>query len=414
MELLLILIYVSFCYVIFKLFKIPVNQWSLATSTLGGIIGIAFLMLVMNYNHPFTDNARIYFVATPVLPGVKGRVIEVPVAANTPLKAGDELFKIDPKPYQYAVDQKKAMLAEAEQNVDQLKAAYDAALATVKEATASRDRTKQAFDRFASANNGARRGNGAAPYSELEVENRRGVYLAAEATLQTAEARAEQARIAAQSQISGVNTTVARLQAELADAEYDLEQTVTRAPGAGFVTQLSLRPGMYVVPAPLRPVMVFVHTDKRDKALGAAFRQNSLQRVRAGDDAEVAFDAVPGRVFQGQGASRVVDAVAGGQLQANGTLVDPSARPDESRALAVIDVVDDISAYQIPLGAEAQVCRLHRVLASRFDDTKNPAAHAELAELHLPRRALTIREKPKVVSFAAAFDQNQRTRRHRE
>jgi hypothetical protein len=33
----LILIYVSTCYVIFKIFKIPVNQWSLATSALGRI-----------------------------------------------------------------------------------------------------------------------------------------------------------------------------------------------------------------------------------------------------------------------------------------------------------------------------------------------------------------------------------------
>jgi hypothetical protein len=79
MELLLILIYVSICYVVFKLFRIPVNQWSLATAALGGIIGITFLLLVMNYNHPFTNNARIYFAATPILPGVKGRVIEVPV-----------------------------------------------------------------------------------------------------------------------------------------------------------------------------------------------------------------------------------------------------------------------------------------------------------------------------------------------
>ena len=31
MELLLILIYVSLCYVVFKIFRIPVNQWSLAT-----------------------------------------------------------------------------------------------------------------------------------------------------------------------------------------------------------------------------------------------------------------------------------------------------------------------------------------------------------------------------------------------
>jgi len=99
MELLLILIYVSLCYFVFKVFKIPVNQWSLATAALGGIIGIALLLLIMNYNHPFTTNARIYFAVTPVLPAVRGRVIEVPVETNKPLKEGDVLFRIDPKPY---------------------------------------------------------------------------------------------------------------------------------------------------------------------------------------------------------------------------------------------------------------------------------------------------------------------------
>src|SRR5690349_20313273 len=125
MELLLALIYVSFCVVIFKIFKIPVNQWSLSTATLGGIAGIFLLLLVMNYNHPFTTNARIYFPVTPILPTVKGRVIDVPVRSNTPLKDGDILFRIDPKPYEYVDDQRKAALAEAEQNVSQLKASLD-------------------------------------------------------------------------------------------------------------------------------------------------------------------------------------------------------------------------------------------------------------------------------------------------
>ena len=127
MELLLILIYVSICYVVFKVFRIPVNQWSLATAVLGGIIGIALLLLIMNYNHPFTTNARIYFAVTPVLPSVRGRVIEVPVQPNAPLKEGDVLFRIDPQPYQYIVDQRRAALAEAEQNVRQLKAGLDQA-----------------------------------------------------------------------------------------------------------------------------------------------------------------------------------------------------------------------------------------------------------------------------------------------
>jgi multidrug resistance efflux pump len=98
MELLLILIYVSICWVVFKLFRIPVNQWSWVTAALGGIIGIALLLLIMNYNHPFTKNARIYFAVTPVLPTVRGRVVEVAVKENAPLKEGDVLFRIDPKP----------------------------------------------------------------------------------------------------------------------------------------------------------------------------------------------------------------------------------------------------------------------------------------------------------------------------
>jgi multidrug resistance efflux pump len=110
-------IYLAFCFAVFKIFRIPVNQWSLSTAGLGGIFGIVLLLLTMNYNHPFTTKARIYFAITPVLSGVRGRVIEVPVETNVPLKAGDVLFRIDPKPFEYVVSQKKAALAEAEQNV---------------------------------------------------------------------------------------------------------------------------------------------------------------------------------------------------------------------------------------------------------------------------------------------------------
>ncbi|MGC2825355.1 MAG: HlyD family secretion protein [Pseudolabrys sp.] len=346
MEILLILIYVSFCYVIFKLFRIPVNQWSLATATLGGVIGIALLLLVMNYNHPFTTNARIYFPVTPVLPTVKGRVIEVPVQSNVPLKEGDELFRIDPKPYQYVVDQKKAALAEADQNVKQLKSGLDQATAAAERANAQLTLAQQTYDRQVEL---LEKKVVAQATVDTAIRNLE----AARQTLTGARADEERARLASTSNIGGVNTTVARLTAELADAQYDLDQTVTRAPSNGFVTQLGLRPGMYVIPQPLRPVMVFVNTDEGDKIMGAAFQQNSLQRVKAGDEAEVAFDAVPGRVFKGK-VRQVIDAIAAGQLQPTGTLVDPGALTS-GRALATIDIEEDLSNYQIPLGAAAQV-----------------------------------------------------------
>ena len=320
MELLLIGIYVALCFVIFKLFRIPVNQWSLSTAALGGIAGIALLLLFMNYNHPYTANARIYFAVTPVLPSVRGRVIEVPVATNTPLKEGDELFRIDPKPYQYTLDQKKAQLADAEQNVMKLKASLDQATAAAEQAEAQRLLAQQNYDRQAEL------------FSKKVIAQvtldtfTRNLETATQA-LAGARAEEERARLANSSNIGGVNTEVARLRAEVADAEYDLEQTVTRAAATGFVTQVALRPGMYVVPAPLRPVMIFVNTDERDRALGAAFQQNSLQRVNTGDEAEVAFDAVPGRVFKGQ-VRFVQAAIASGQMQATGTLADYGAETD--------------------------------------------------------------------------------------
>jgi multidrug resistance efflux pump len=169
-----------------------------------------------------------------------------------------------------------------------------------------------------------------------------------------AKAEEERARLAFTSNIGGVNTAVAKARSELADAEFDLEQTTTRAAGPGFVTQVSLRPGMYVIPTQLQTAMLFINTGNRDHELGAAFQQNSPQRVDAGDDAEVAFDAVPGRVFSAKVRS-LVDAIASGQLATTAALVEPATLTTVGRAVAIIDVSDEMYNYQIPLGSTAQV-----------------------------------------------------------
>jgi multidrug resistance efflux pump len=345
MELLLIATYTAICYAVFKIFRIPVNKWTVPTAVLGGIFMIAAILLVMNYNHPFTATARIYFATTPILPSVKGRVIEVPVKPNTPLKEGDVLFRLDPRPYQYVVDQRKAMLAEAEQTVKQLKAALDKAQAAVERVKSQVSLAQIEYDRQSTLVE-----KKVVAQTVLDVATRN--LDAAKQAFSESEAAAESARLAYESEIGGVNTTVARLQAELSDAQYDLDQTVMRAPGPGYVTQMALRPGMYVIPAPLRPVMVFIHTD--DRQLAAGFQQNALQRVRTGDEAEVAFDGIPGRVFKGN-VKYVLDAIATGQLQATGVLQDMGGDIPGGRAVALIDIDEDTSGYNIPGGAEAQV-----------------------------------------------------------
>jgi multidrug resistance efflux pump len=347
MEILLVLIYAGFCVLVFKFCRVPVNQWTLMTAAMGGIFGLGLLLLTMNYNHPYTKNGRIYFAVTPILPGVKGRVIEVPVTTNVPLKEGDVLFKIDPKPFEYVVQQRKAALAEAEQNVAQLKTKLDQASANTQRANTQLQLAQENYDRqsvlFQQKD---------IAQATLDTYTRN--LDTAKQTLAGAQAQEENARLAYTSNIGGVNTSVARLQAELNDAQYDLDQTITRAPSNGFVTQVSLRPGMYAVPVPLRPVMVFVNTDPKDKQLTGAFWQNSLQRVQSGDPAEVSFDAVPGHVFKGQ-VGILINAIPNGQLEPSGAMLDMGDVPLGGRALATINLTDDVSGYTIPLGSACEI-----------------------------------------------------------
>jgi multidrug resistance efflux pump len=307
-------------------------------------------MLTMNYNHPFTKQARIYFLTTPIMSYVRGPIVSVEVKSNVPLKKGDVLFRVDPEPFEIELEKRRAGLADAEQSVKQLKSAVDAETADVQQAIAVRNQAEQAFRRVDEANSGARQAGRAAPFADVELENRRGTFLAAQAALASAAVALEQARLAYDSQYNGVAVAVAKLRADVRDAEYDLEQSVVRAPGPGSVPQQTLRPGMMALP--LRPVMTFVHAD--EQYFIAAFEQNSLQRIRPGDEAEIAFDALPGQIVKGRVRS-IIDAMAPGQIQPGGSLIDPSTITGSGRTLAVIDITDDVSAYNLPGGAEAQV-----------------------------------------------------------
>jgi multidrug resistance efflux pump len=88
MDLLLILTYAAICYGVFKLFKIPVNAYTLLTAVLGGVFLLGFLLLAMNYNHPYTKEARFFYFTTPIVPTVSGRVVEVVARPGQHLKGG--------------------------------------------------------------------------------------------------------------------------------------------------------------------------------------------------------------------------------------------------------------------------------------------------------------------------------------
>jgi len=348
MDLLLILTYTAICIAIFKIFKIPLTKWTVPTAILGGIVIVGALILLMNYNHPYTPYAKEVFVTVPINPAVRGIVTEVEVEPNVPIKKGDVLFRLDPRPFEAIVKQRRAALVAAEQEVPQLEAAWKTAQASVERATADKDRTKSAFERYAK---GKKRGGANSPFTELELDNKRQLYLASEANLSAARAEELRVRLAFESNVDGVNTKVAGIQGQLEKALFDLEMTVVRAPSDGMVTQMALRPGIVAVPMPLRSLVSFIPDEQRYFA--GAFWQNSLLRLKEGDEAEVILDAAPGVVFKGR-VAKILPAMAEGELQSRGVLISSMVLMPRGRAIVLIELDDHDMEKAFPAGVAGQ------------------------------------------------------------
>jgi RND family efflux transporter MFP subunit len=77
------------------------------------------LFIPMNWGAP-QGSALVVRNSIAIVPDVAGEVIEVPVAANAPLKAGDVLFRIDPAPYESQVHALEAQLKLAEQRLGEM------------------------------------------------------------------------------------------------------------------------------------------------------------------------------------------------------------------------------------------------------------------------------------------------------
>src|ERR1700752_876549 len=118
MEVLLLGIYSFFVWLIFiKLKLLPwTTPWKVAVAIFP-IVAIAVMLLLLNIVAPTTTDGRVVNYVVPIVSQVRGRVIEVPVENNRPVKKGDVLFRIDPTPYQNEVHALEAKLASDEARV---------------------------------------------------------------------------------------------------------------------------------------------------------------------------------------------------------------------------------------------------------------------------------------------------------
>jgi RND family efflux transporter MFP subunit len=140
---------------------------------------------------------------------------------------------------------------------------------------------------------------------------------------------------------------VDQLKAQLESAQWNLDKTVVRAPGDGYVTNVALRKGARVANLPLAPVMAFIDTS--DTLIGAEIAQIDARYIRPGQPVEVTFKFMPGQVFAGNVES-ILQAIATGQVQISGLAVTPKSFASAPFVVR-IRLDDPEVARRLPAGA---------------------------------------------------------------
>jgi multidrug resistance efflux pump len=317
MEALLLGIYSFFVWLVFiKLKWLPWNTKSQVVVVIIPIVGLAATILLLNIYAPSSADVRVVKYVVQIVPQVKGRVIEVPVEGNRLYRKGDVLLRVDPTPYELAVEALEAQLVKAEGGTrrqrEELKsaAARSAAVAAQLELAERRVAEHQelveagAGDRFA--------------LEQAEATSRQ-----LQAELAAARASEAQVRASLAAVVGDDQADVAQIRAQLANARWELEQTTMVAPADGYVINLQLRPGAMAVPLPLAPVMSFVEEEFQVIAL---FHQNELHQVEPGNEAEIALLTNPGSVIKAS-VNSIVWAQGQGQVAMSGSLPQTGVQP---------------------------------------------------------------------------------------
>ncbi|CAH2402081.1 HlyD family secretion protein [Mesorhizobium ventifaucium] len=259
--------------------------------------------IFMERRTPSSSQATVSAYVVGIAPEVTGRVIEVGVADNSGVTPGQMLFRIDPQQYQLAVAEAEARLARVGQSIGASTASVDAVQARLVEAKASRDNVQEQANRAIEL---VKRG----VYSKAKADEAKAALDQSNASVVAAEADLKRA----QEELGPAGADNPQLRESLAAlerAQLDLLRTTVSAPAEGFVTNLQLSVGGMVGAG--QSAMTFI--DVGTVWITAAFKENSLENVAAGNRAEVVFDVLPGRIFSAR-----VESVGLGVAQGN---VDP-------------------------------------------------------------------------------------------
>ncbi len=319
MEILLLGIYSFFVWLIF--FKFKLLPWNIISQVIVitlPIIGLTLLILLLNIVAPSSHDIRVINYVVPINPPVRGLVIDVPIEPNRPIKKGDLLFKIDPTPYEISVKNYEAQLAQLQVQLITAEAGARNLEEQLKGATGQKEainsqlqlaeRRMEQFKELADSGAGNKFDYEQAQADVQNLQGQLAFNLSSES--QAREKLSAKTPEGVQDEVASVKAQIARADAQLADAKWDLSQTTYYAPANGTVVALTLRPGAMAVPLPMSPAMNFVEDDQW---IIAIYHQNEVRKIKPGQEAEVAFEMYPGRVVKCK-VDSIMWATAQGQL----------------------------------------------------------------------------------------------------
>jgi multidrug resistance efflux pump len=345
MEIILLLIYSFFVWLIFFKFKwLPWNIVSQVIVVTLPIIGLAITILLLNLFAPSTADVRVINYVVQVVPRVTGRVIDVPVEPNRLVKKGAVLFRIDPVPFRNEVAAAEAKLAEARARLNDAGARLSDASASARELRESlkaasgqvravsakidlaRKRVEQNRELVAS-----KAGNKFdLERAETDVKELQAQLDSARATegqvvqKLSAQVGGDQAQVAsAKAQVASADAQIASAEAQLADANWKLSETTVYASADGYVINMQLRVGSTASAFAGLPVMSFVENGQWVVAL---YTQNELRNIEPGNEAEIALRTYPNRIIKCT-VDSIVWATGTGQLPFGGALAQPGSPP---------------------------------------------------------------------------------------
>ncbi|MBP9903404.1 MAG: HlyD family secretion protein [Verrucomicrobiota bacterium] len=328
----------------FKWLKLSV-PWVLVSAFF--VVHVLLIFLIgLRFMTPASNNAKVVQHTIQLVPRLTepALVTAVLVEPNQPVKKGQPLFLFDRRPYEYKVQQLEAQLAQAKQNVQILKADIDVA-----DQKLAKTQSETVFAKYQQNLAASLAAKGAGP--EEEAQRWDAQLKVNEAAVKETMAELDRAKLRYESQVNGVNTSVAEVEAELQQARYYLDHTTLVAPEDGRIVNLQVRPGMVAGDYRFGAIASFICDDGR-YLLGAYF-QEVLKYMTNGQPVEVALELYPGQIFQGK-VQDIWRASGEGQYLPSGNL--PVFHPEPPKVpqgcFAVAIVFDDPDQSKFPIGAQ--------------------------------------------------------------